>query len=129
MIDIVDAMNLIEYGLEVSGYNVIPRLKSFLVKDLFEIFSEEFGLTYQYGEPRVSEKLHEIMIATEEVPRTHYIKDTNTYYMHYTDMAKDNDRVMRNEAELVSSKFGSDDSVLPKEELRQVLENYNYFKQ
>ena len=34
MIDIEDAMNLIEKGLNVSGYNVIPNLKSFLVKDL-----------------------------------------------------------------------------------------------
>lgn len=67
MIDIEDAMLLIEKGLNVSGYNVIPNLKSFLVKDLFEIYAEEFGLKYNLGEPRISEKLHEIMIAKEEI--------------------------------------------------------------
>ena len=53
MIDIEDAMDLIEKGLNVSGYNVVPNLKSFLVKDLFEIFAEEFGLEYKIGEPVV----------------------------------------------------------------------------
>ena len=128
MIDIVDAMSLIESGLEVNGYNVIPNLKSFLVKDLFEIFNEDFGLLYQYGEPRVSEKLHEIMIASEEVPRTYYVKDTNTYYMHYKNMAKDNDKVISNKAELVRNGLSSEDTVIPKEELRRVLKSYNYFK-
>jgi UDP-N-acetylglucosamine 4,6-dehydratase/5-epimerase len=44
MIDIDNAIDLIEYGLNVNGYNVIPNLKSFLIKDLFEIFSEKFNL-------------------------------------------------------------------------------------
>ena len=57
MIDIEDAMDLIEKGLNVSGYNVVPNLKSFLVKDLFEIFAEDYGLKYNIGEPRISEKM------------------------------------------------------------------------
>ncbi len=128
MIDIKDAMDLIEYGLEVSGYNVVPNLKSFLVKDLFEIFDEDLGLQYNIGEPRISEKLHEIMIAKEEAPRTYYDKLNDVYYMHYKDMAKDSLRVSCNEAETINDKFGSDDVVISKDELRQMLKSYNYFK-
>ena len=128
MIDIEDAMNLIEKGLNVSGYNVIPNLKSFLVKDLFEIFAEEFGLEYKVGEPRISEKLHEIMIAEEESPRTYYDKMDDVYYMHYENMAKDSVKVLHNEAETINNKFGSDDVIISKNDLRHMLKKYNYFK-
>ena len=128
MIDIEDAMNLIEKGLNVSGYNVIPNLKSFLVKDLFEIFAEEFGLEYKVGEPRISEKLHEIMIAEEESPRTYYDKMDDVYYMHYENMSKDSVKVLHNEAETINNKFGSDDVIISKNDLRHMLKKYNYFK-
>jgi len=128
MIDIEDAMNLIEKGLNVSGYNVIPNLKSFLVKDLFEIYAEEFGLKYNLGEPRISEKLHEIMIAEEESPRTYYDKMDDVFYMHYKDMAVDSVKVLHNEAETINNKFGSDDVVVSKNVLKQILKKYNYFK-
>ena len=128
MINIEDAMDLIEKGLRVSGYNVIPNLKSFLVKDLFEIFKEEFNLNYNIGEPRISEKLHEIMVAKEEVSRTFYDKIDDVYYMHYKDMADSHIKVLHNEAEIINGKFGSDDVVVSKDELRQILKYYNYFR-
>ena len=86
MIDIEDAMNLIELGLKVDGYNVIPNLRSFLVKDLFEIYADKFGLKYKKGTPRISEKTHEIMVSKEEAPRTFYDKVDDTYYMHYKEV-------------------------------------------
>ena len=128
MIDVEDAMDLIEKGLNVSGYNVVPNLKSFLVKDLFEIFKDEFGLKYNIGEPRISEKLHELMVAQEEAPRTYYDKIDDVYYMHYKDMAKDSVKVLHNEANLINDKFGSNDVVINKNQLKQMLESYKYFK-
>ena len=128
MIDIEDAMALIEKGLNVSGYNVIPNLKSFLVKDLFEIYAEEFGLKYNLGEPRISEKLHEIMVAKEEISRTYYDKIDDVFYMHYKDMAVDSVKVLHNEAETINNKFGSDDVVVSKNVLKQILKKYNYFR-
>ena len=118
MIDIEEAINLIEYGLEVDGYNVIPNLKSFLVKDLFEIFADKFGLKYKIGVPRISEKLHEMMISVEEVPRTCYNKEKDTYFMHYKNLAPD----------AIDFEFTSDKTVVSKKELTQILENYEYFK-
>lgn len=117
MIDIEEAMDLIEYGLEVDGYNVIPNLKSFYIKDLFEIFSDKFGLKYKIGVPRISEKLHEMMISIEEAPRTFFNEENNTFYMHYKKIA-DNP---------IDLQLTSDQTVVSKEELVKLLESYNYF--
>jgi len=119
MIDIHDATKLIEYGLETSGYNVVPNLKSFLIKDLFEIYSELFGLKYKIGTPRISEKLHEIMISKEEVNRTYFDADKNTYYMHYKNQYNKN---------LGFEEFSSDLVLVDKETLNNILKKYNYFK-
>ena len=128
MIDIEDAIKKKKKGLNVSGYNVVPNLKSFLVKDLFEIFAEDYGLKYNIGEPRISEKIHEIMVAKEEAPRTYYDKIDDVFYMHYKDIAKDSLKVLHNEAEIILDRFGSDNVIIPKDKLRKMLEKYNYFK-
>lgn len=118
MIDIEEAMDLIEYALEKDGYNAIPNLKSFLIKDLFEIFKEKFGLKYNVGVPRISEKLHEMMISIEEAPRTYYDNDLDTYFMHYEKLAEDP----------IDFQFTSDRTVVSKEELKEILEKYDYFR-
>lgn len=118
MVDIEEAMDLIELGLEVDGYNVVPNLKAFLIKDLFEIYADKFGLKYKMGVPRISEKLHEMMISIEEAPRTYFDFANNTYFMHYEKIA-DNP---------IDFEFTSDKVVVSKEELEKMLEQYEYFK-
>jgi UDP-glucose 4-epimerase len=111
-------MDLIEQGLKVTGYNVIPNLKSFKIKDLFEIYNEEFNLEYTLGTPRISEKLHEMMISKEELPRTHYNSSDNIYYMHYKETQEKWD----------TREFTSDIVCMSKNELKNLLKTYNYFK-
>ena len=118
MIDIEQAIELIEYGLKVDGYNIIPNLKSFLIKDLFELFSEKFGLKYSLGTPRISEKLHEMMISIEEAPRTFYNQDNNTFYMHYNNIADTP----------INLELTSDKTVVSRGELKKLLERSNYFR-
>lgn len=118
VIDVEDAMDLIELGLKVSGYNVIPNLKSLLVKDLFEIYKEDFGLQYDLGVPRISEKLHEIMISEEEAPRTFISSNGSTLYMHYKNVCENS----------LDAEFSSKSVVMSKDELRQMLISYDYFK-
>ena len=118
MIDIEEAMDLIELGLQVDGYNVIPNLKAFLIKDLFEIYSQKFGLRWKMGVPRISEKLHEMMVSIEEAPRTYHNLETNTFYMHSEKLATNP----------IDYEFTSDKVVVSKVELEQVLQRYNYFK-
>jgi len=118
MIDIEDAMDLIEEGLKVSGFNIIPNLRSFNVKDLFEIYYEKFGLKYKIGEPRISEKIHEIMISKEEAPRTFYNKENDVFYMHYKNIAEDS----------IQNEFSSYETTVSKTELIKILTHYNFFK-
>lgn len=120
MIDIEQAIDLIEYGLQVTGYNIIPNLKSFKVQDLFEIYKEEFGLEYELGEPRISEKLHEVMISKEEVPRTIYSTEYDIYYMHYKNISSN---------KFDWEEFTSDITLVSKQELKIILQKYGYFKQ
>jgi UDP-glucose 4-epimerase len=117
MIDIESAMDLIEYGLQETGVNVIPKLDSFRVLDLFKIY-ERFGLKYNIGKPRISEKIHEVMISSEEVPRTTYNEQKGIYYMHYKNVYN----------ELPMNEYSSKNSVVDIEQLDLILEKYNYFK-
>jgi UDP-N-acetylglucosamine 4,6-dehydratase len=119
MIEIQEAMDLIERGLEVTGYNVIPNLRSFRVLDLFEIYRERFGLAYTLGQPRISEKLHEMMVSKEEAPRTVFNEKDNTYYMHYKDTS-----IQQHSWQ----EFTSDLVVVSKEELVNLLEANTFFK-
>lgn len=118
LIEIDEAVDLIEEGLKVNGFNLIPNLKSFSIKDLFEIYREEFGLNYVIGSPRVSEKLHEMMISNEESPRTFFDQNKNLYFMHY-----------KNIYDNTISEFTSDKVVMSKEELYYYLRNKNFYKQ
>jgi UDP-glucose 4-epimerase len=117
MITIEQAMDLIEVSLDYNGYNVIPKLKSFAIKDLFQIYSEKFGLKYEIGRPRISEKIHEIMISAEEMPRT--TQDENYFYMHYKNVS---------DSRLPLIDFSSRDQLISKSELDFILQSFNYYQ-
>lgn len=117
LIEIEDAITLIEESLKVNGFNLIPNLKSFLIKDLFEIYKENFGLKYIIGEPRVSEKLHEMMISKEETPRSFFDEEKNLYFMHY-----------KNIYNTGVKEFTSNKVIISKDELHKYLINKNFYK-
>lgn len=119
MITVDEAIDLIEAGLKVNGYNVIPKVNSFKVLDLFELFKELFGLQYTLDVPRISEKIHEIMISEEEKPRV--LELDNYYYMHYKNTCVNGVRFTNNE-------YSSRDVCVSKEELNKLLQKFNYFK-
>ena len=117
MVDIEEAMDLIEAGLELSGYNVIPNVKAFRISDLFEIYKEKFGLEYEIGVPRISEKTHEMMFSEEEAPRTRM--QNGNFIMNYKQTDPNNSLPFTN--------FTSDKVTVTKEELINILESYDYF--
>ena len=86
--------------------------KSFLVKDMFDYFKENFGLKYKIGKPRISEKIHEVMIAKEELGR---VADPGKYYlMHYKNTY--NDEVL-----LKNNEYNSKDFAVSKKDLETIL--------
>jgi UDP-N-acetylglucosamine 4,6-dehydratase len=119
MIDVEQAMDCIEYALTKTGVNIVPNLKSFSIKDLFEIYKEKFGLNYLIGEPRVSEKMDEQMISPYEINRVSYDPDADMYSMHYK---KTTDHL-----HLGKNGLSSEDTLLSKDELVRTLENHNFF--
>jgi hypothetical protein len=68
--------------------------------------------------PRISEKLHEMMISIEEAPRTFYDSDRDIFYMHYKQLS----------TAPIDFEFTSDKTVVSKQELDLILSKYNYFK-
>jgi UDP-glucose 4-epimerase len=118
MITVDQAVDLIEECLMVNGYNVIPNVKSFKIVDLFEIYKELFGLQYTTDVPRISEKIHEIMISSEEQSRVKQVN--NYYYMHYKNTF--------NDVSFQNNQYSSKDVCVTKEELNNILKSFNYFK-
>lgn len=119
MIDIEEAMDTIEYALEKDGFNIIPNLKSFRVKDLFEIYQSEFGLQWKLGAPRIGEKYHEQMISPYEKERVTFDKEHNMFLLH--------NKTVYNEGVLGINGLSSEDCLVSKDELKEILKNYNYF--
>ena len=120
MIDVEQALDLIENSFKYTGYNIIPNIPSFKVLDLFEIYQEEFGLEFTVGEPRISEKIHEIMISKEEVPRTYLDKNLNQYMLHY--------HKIYNDPNVQFKEFSSKNVVVSKKELYDKLSRHNFYK-
>jgi UDP-glucose 4-epimerase len=116
-ISIKEAINLIENALNYNGYNLIPKIDSFLIKDVFEIYKNEFGLKYRIGKPRISEKIHEIMACREELPRMKNEKDY--YLMHY--------KTIFNELNFINNEYSSKDFMLSQEQLFKYLKENNFF--
>lgn len=113
-----EAVSLIEFALSKNGYNIIPKAKSILIKDLFDIFHKKFGLQYDCGTPRISEKIHEIMVSQEESPRV--FEDSNYYLMHYKNIYGQN--LFKN------NEYSSKDCLIKKAELENLLEKNNFFQ-
>lgn len=120
MIHIEDAVDCVEYALDTTGHNVVPNLKSFKVKDLFEIYEKEFGLKWELGLPRISEKIHEQMIAPQEIDRVFFDKENDMYLMHY--------KHVHGLKLLPEEGLTSENCVVSKEELKAIFKEHSYFR-
>lgn len=120
LLDVDDAVDLILKSFKYKQCNIIPLAKSFKVKDLFDIFKEEFGLSYNITEPRTGEKIHEIMASSEEIRRMEFIKEDNIYLLHPT---KD-----INQLTFTNNEYSSRDNCLTKNELYEYLKSKKFYK-
>ena len=120
-----EAVDLIEtalFGTEYDQVTLIPRLWSYKVSDLFEIYKEKFGINYVMGEPRPNEKLHEIMVPEHANSRTRYDESKFIYII-------DQNKYEVNGVDFNGGKeYSSKDYVIPKQELGHYLEKYNFFQ-
>lgn len=117
VIDVEEAVDLIEKSLSYSGYNIIPHLNSIKIIDLFEIYKEEFGLKYTISSPRSCEKIHEIMASGDEISRMK--KEDGMYLM--------SQQKIYGELSFKDNQFSSKDFVMPIQQLNILLKRKNYF--
>jgi UDP-glucose 4-epimerase len=120
MIDTDRAIDCIEYGLTKTGYSIAPNLKSHKVRDLFEIYAAKFGLRWKLGAPRIGEKYHEQMISPYETARVSYNTENDMYLIHYKNID--------GTVELPSEGLSSENRLVSKVELEEVLSLHNFFK-
>ncbi len=120
MIDADHAVDVLFGSLAHGGCYTLPRLRSFRVRDLFEIYREKFGLRFAVGRPRVSEKIHEVMATAEEVPRMRWSEADQLYLVSPSEVC--------DEVSFPSGEYSSRDHVVTKEELRELLEARSYFR-
>jgi UDP-glucose 4-epimerase len=120
MIEPDRAVDCIEYALTKTGVSVVPALRSIRIVDLFEIYRDKFGLEYAIGEPRISEKLNEQMIAYAEADRTTYDEKAEMYSIHY--------KKVSGTVTLPPEGYSSNLHLLAKDELEEILSKHNYFK-
>ena len=121
LLDVEYAIDLILKSPHFNNCNLIPKINSFKIKDLFEIYQEEFGLKYVITNPRPNEKIHEIMASAEEVRRLRYDDFWNVYELgpHYSEGVTLNFK---------NNEYCSKDFTLSKEELREFLKEKKYYK-
>lgn len=119
MLSINDAINLILDSMQnFSHATVVPNINSFRIKDLFDIYKEQFGLEYSVSTPRVGEKIHEVMISQEEVYRTE--KHGKYFVISPT-------KVSDAPVNFINKEFSSKDYAVSKNELKNILLQHNFY--
>ncbi len=120
LLDVEDAVDLILKSTKYKNVNLIPSAKSFSVKDLFDIFSENFGLKFKITTERTGEKIHEIMASSEEIRRMEFIGEDNLYLLYPNKII--------NKVKFNNNEFSSRDNCVSKQELYEYLKNKNFFQ-
>jgi len=119
LLDVDNAIELILKSRKYQNCNLIPIANSFKIQDLFEIYSDEFGLKYQVSKPRTGEKIHEIMSSAEEIRRLEFIKKENIYLLH--------PKKEINKVSFKNNEYSSRDCCLSREELYNYLKTKNFY--
>lgn len=124
LITVDEALDLIFKGLKIDGASIIPKSKSAKIVDLFEIYKEKFNLEYVIGNPRVGEKIHEILAAKEEMQRISN-SECNSFFILRPTFSNTSQNLY---GFLNGDDYSSKDCLISKSELQKLLEKFNYFK-
>lgn len=109
----------ISKALELRGFNLVPALKSFMVKDLFEIYHQKFGLKYRVSNSSgMVERDHEMLISKEDAPRTTNLAEY--YIIHHQ-------KKVERPAMLINGEYSTLDHLMSIGELDSLLKKYDYF--
>ena len=127
MIDVEHAIDLVFYALNYDGQYVIPKLPSFRVEDLFEIYADEFNLQYVPGTLRPSEKVHEVMATAEDIPRTQLGSCPGVNGVHREYFLTD-PIITHDSMNYPFHEYSSRDNSVSQDELYDILAGSNFFE-
>ncbi len=116
-IAVEDAIDLIYKSLDHRDSVIIPKISSFRVKDLFEIYHERFGLMYHVTEPRPNEKIHEILFSNVESRRINYLREDNIFLLGSSSVG----------SSYLDTNYSSEEYCITKEELDKTLAEHRYY--
>jgi UDP-glucose 4-epimerase len=119
------AIDVIETSLKYDGVNVIPKIPSFKISDLFEIFAEHFSLKFSIGTPRISEKIHEVLISKEEISRTRFVEQDNVYLMSGQTITTAENNLRE---DWMNQEFSSEFCTISKDNLLEFLGENNFYR-
>jgi len=121
LLNVDDAVSVIIKSLEsnMTGVNVVPKIPSAKIKDIFDIYADKFGLKYKISTPRVGEKIHEVMASSEEIRRMRYDPKLNLYTI--------DPKVEYNQLNFTNDEYSSRDNCVSLEDLDSILKSNNYF--
>ncbi len=123
MIDADQAIQVIVQALQHNGCYVVPKLKSFRIHDLFELYKQQFGLEYRIEEPRPTEKIHEVLITNEESAQIQWQENEGVGFYIL------NPNCYPDEHSLPCGEYSSQHHLISKLELKKILEANKYFMQ
>jgi len=121
-----EAVDLIYKGLLCDGLSIVPKAISLRVLELFEIYSERFGLDFYRSKPRLGEKIHEILSSSEEIPRMYAHKSNNHFVI--SPCFGNPSTVTYTASNLPLMDFSSKDHVITKSDLFTLLEKHDFFR-
>ena len=124
LIEAEEALDLIFKGLALDGASIIPKSKSAKILDLFEIYKEKFNLKYTIGNPRVGEKIHEILASKEEKQRMSN-SECGTFFILRPTISND---IQVFDGLTIADEYSSKDCLILKSELNKLLHKHNYFE-
>jgi len=122
LLSVDDAVSIIVKSVtsDLTGVNVVPKIPSARIKDIFDLFKAEFGLRYVMASPRVGEKIHEVMASSEEIRRMKFNESLGLYTI-------DPHREF-NELSFENNEYSSRDCCLTPQELYETLASHSFFK-
>ena len=124
LIEAEEALDLIFKGLMIDGASIIPKSNSCNIFDLFQIYQEKFDLKFKIGSPRVGEKIHEILASEEEIKRLSN-SECNTFFILRPTLKN---LKAENHFCILEKDYSSEDCTISKNQLKKMLEKFNYFK-
>jgi UDP-N-acetylglucosamine 4,6-dehydratase len=118
LMTVEQAVDLTLAALDYRAVYLIPKLDSCYVQDIFDVYTDKFGLRYKLGLSTSNERPFEYLFSKEDAPRVREL-DHNFYALHYHQTSP---------APPFADELNSRDRTMNRTQLERLLAMHNYFQ-